>query len=311
MQVFLALIPSADIKNKSVTIRSKLMLKKMMLVALTGLMLLSLCACGEREESVSVKDADIYKEYKIEETKITEKDDFSSDGISVTVGAITYDDVTTRINMHIENDREEKVTVTTAELSINDLMSADSMIVTLESGSEKDSYIQISNQWFGEMNIKTIKEIEFLIKVYDEKDNEITKSDVLHIKTDAPWTYKQKYNDEGYTIYKEKDITISVMGLKKSALSNDMELVFYIENKTDKSLSVMSSDVSVNGASVEPLFVMSVGPKKKAVDSMLFYEKDLTECKISEIKFVKASFKAFDENLETVFKTDVIEIPVK
>lgn len=287
------------------------MLKKIIMFVLSGLLILSVSACGTKEESVSVKDADIYKDYKIEETKITDKEDFSSDGVSVTVGEITYEDVTTKIKMHIKNDRKEKITVTTAELSVNGLMSADTMIVTLEKGEEKDSYIQISNQWFGEMNIKTIKDIEFLIKVYDEKDNEITKSDLLRIKTDAPWTYKQKYNDEGYKIYKEKDITISVMGLKKSALSNDMELVFYIENKTEKSLSVMCSDVTVNGANIEPLFVMSVGPEKKAVDSMLFYEKDLTECKISEIKTVKASFKAFDENLETVFKTDIIEIPVK
>ena len=284
------------------------MLKKISLFALVGLLALSVCGCGAKEESVSVKDTDVYSEYKIEEAKISEKQDFSAEGVSVTVGEITYEDVTTKINLKVKNDSEEAVTVTTANLSINGLMSTDAMIVTLEPDEEKDSYIQISNQWFGEMSIETIKEIEFIIKVYNEKDEEVAQSEILRIKTDAPWTYKQKYSEEGYVVYEKDGITLSVLEMKKSQLSNDMELVFYAENKTDKAISVMCSDVSIN--EITPLFVISVGAKKKAVDSMLFYEKDLTQLKITDIKFVRASFKAFDESLATVFETDIIEVPI-
>ena len=156
----------------------------------------------------------------------------------------------------------------------------------------------------------TIKEIEFIIKVYNKKDEEVAQSEILRIKTDAPWTYKQKYSEEGYVVYEKDGITLSVLEMKKSQLSNDMELVFYAENKTDKAISVMCSDVSINGTPIDPLFVISVGAKKKAVDSMLFYEKDLTQLKITDIKFVRASFKAFDESLATVFETDIIEVPI-
>ena len=287
------------------------MLKKLTLIVLSVSILLSVCSCGTKEESVSIKDANIYGEYKIDEAAITDKHDFSAENVSVTIGEITYEDVTTKINMHIKNERQDKVTVTTADMSINGLMSTEALLLTLDAGEEKDSYIQISNQWFAEMNIETIKAIEFLIKIYDEKDEEIAKSEVFHIKTDAPWTYKQKYEETGYVIYEHKGITISVLEMKKSALSNDMELVFYAENKTDKTISVMSSDVSVNGTPIEPLFVITVGAKKKAIDSMLFYEKDLTEREIKEIKFVRAKFRAFDENLATVFETDTLEVPVK
>lgn len=287
------------------------MFKKIILVALTGILIMSLCACGAKEESVSIKDADIYGEYKIKEAKISDKQDFSAENVSVTIGEITYEDVTTKINMHVKNERQDAVTVTTTDLSVNGLMSTEAMLLTLEAGEEKDSYIQISNQWFGDMNIETIKEIEFIVKVYDEKNDEIAKSEVLSIKTDAPWTYKQKYKEEGYLIYDKDGITISVLEMKKSELSNDMELVFYAENKTDDTISVMSSDVSVNGTPIDPLFVMTVGAKKKAVDSMLFYEKDLTEREISEIKFVRAGFRAFNENLETVFETEILEVPIK
>lgn len=287
------------------------MFKKFVLIVLTGIITLSVCACGAKEESVSVKESDIYSEYKIKETKIADKQEFSAENVSVTLGEISYENVTTKININVKNDREETVTVTTADLSINGLMSTEAMILTLPAGEKKDSYIQISNQWLGEMNIETIKNIEFLIKVYDEQNNEIAKSEVLRIKTDAPWTYKQKYRDDGYKIYDHKGITISVLEMKKSALSNDRELVLYAQNNTDKAISIMCSDVSVNGTPVDPLFVMSIGAKKKAVDSMLFYESDLEQLKITDIKFIRASFKAFNENLETVFETDIIEVPVK
>lgn len=287
------------------------MIRKIMIFVLCSVMVLSLAACGtKKEESVSIKDADIYSEYKIEESAVKEKQDFSQDGITVTVGDITYEDVTTKINMHVKNAREETVTVSTANLSINGLMSNDTMLLTLDAKTEKDSYIQISNEWFGQMNIETIKIIEFVIKVFDEKNDEIMKSDVLTIKTDAPWTYRQKYDDEGVVLYDDNGITLAVREVQKSALSNDMELVFYAENKTNKAISIMCDDVSVNGTPIEPLFVITVGAKKKAVDSMLFYENDMTEGKITEFKNVKASFKAFDENLETVFETEILEVPI-
>jgi hypothetical protein len=283
------------------------MFKKLVLIVLAGVVTLSVCSCGAKEESVSVKDADIYSEYKIKESRITDKQNFFAENVSVTVGEISYENVITKINMHIENDREETVTITTADLSINGLMSTEAMILTLSAGEEKDSHIQISNQWLGEMNIETIKNIEFLVKVYDEQNNEIAKSEVLRIKTDAPWTYKQKYRDVGYTIYSHKGITISVLEMKKSDMSNDTELVLYAQNNTDKAISIMCSDVSVNGTPVDPLFVMSVGARKKAIDSMLFYESDLEQLKITDIKFIRASFKAFNENLETVFENALVQ----
>ena len=89
-----------------------------------------------------------------------------------------------------------------------------------------------------------------------------------------------------------------------------MEIVFYAENNTDSAISIMSGNVSVNGKSIEPLFVMSVGAGKKAVDTMVFYDKDLKELEIGEIQTVEAKFKAFNENLETVFETDAVKVPI-
>ena len=46
------------------------------------------------------------------------------------------------------------------------------------------------------------------------------------------------------------------------------------------------------------------------MDTMVFYDKDLKELEIGEIQTVEAKFKAFNENLETVFETDAVKVPI-
>lgn len=286
-------------------------MKKLSALFLMFILILSVSSCGiKKEESVSVKDADLYSEFKIDTAEIKDKDEFSQDGFSASVTDISYEDVVTKINLKLENNKEQKITVTTTDLSVNGLMCNDSAIVEMRPMSKNESYIEISNEWFYDMNITTISDIEFVIKVFDERNEEILKSDVLKIKTDAPWTYRQKYEKDGFEIYKSGGVSLFVRQLEKSELSGDYELVFFAENNTKSTISIMSEEVLVNGISVEPLFVMTVGENKKSVDSMLFYKSNLEEAKIEKIKTVKAKFKAFDESLKTVFETDFIEIPI-
>ncbi len=286
-------------------------MNKVLILFLTIILIITSSSCGiKQEESVSVKDTDLYGEYKINIAEIKEKNDFSRDGFSLTVSDISYEDVVTKINLKVKNNKEEEITVTITDLSINGLMCNDSVILKMRPMSKNDTCIEISNEWFNDVKITTIKDIEFVVKVFDEKNEEILKSDIIKIKTDAPWTYRQKYDKDGFLVYKENGISLFAREVKKSELSGDYELVFFAENKSKSTISIMSEDVLVNGKTIEPLFVMTVGEDKKCIDSMLFYEQDLKDAQIQEIKTVKASFKAFDESLKTVFETEVIEIPV-
>ncbi|MBO5734192.1 MAG: hypothetical protein J6R66_04820 [Clostridia bacterium] len=290
------------------------MLKRMTLIALSAVLMLSVAACGKNiknKESVSVKESELYSNYQLDETALKESPEFEQGGVKVTMTGITYEDVITKFNYHIKNDTDKKIKVVTTDLSVNGLMCTDAMMIDIDAKSEKDSFIEISNEWFAELNIKTVKDIEFVIRVLDENAEEIIKSDVLKAKTDASKKYKQQYDNEGVVIYKKGGIVLAARELKKSKLSNDMELTFYVENNTDQAFSIMANEVSVNGTPVNPTFVITVGAHKKAVDSMLFHEADLSEGRITEFKTVKASFRAINDNLETVFETKVVEIPIQ
>lgn len=291
------------------------MLKRIFALSIISVFLLILVSCGssnvKNKESVSVKQSDLYSDYHLKESTVSNFETFEKDGVRTTLSGITYEDVITKINFAIKNDTDKNVKVVTTDLAINGLMCTDAMMIDVSAKSEKNGFIEISNEWFAELNIDVITDLEYVIRVLDEKTDEIARSKVFKVKTDASKEYRQSYNEEGFVIYNKGGIVFSARELKKSKLSNDLELSFYVENNTDKPFSIMANEVMVNGKIVEPLFVITVGAKKKAVDSMLFYGDDLDALAITEFTSVKASFKAISDALETVFETESIEIPVK
>ena len=285
-------------------------MKKIVCFILCSLCLLT-SACGgrssENQEYVIRKDASDFYGYSLEETRLKSADKFKEDEVLVEAQKIIYEDVVTKIALKIKNDTDKSLKFLAANLSVNGLMWSGSLLYTAEAKTENEAFIEISNEWFSAMQIEMIDQVEFLVKVFNEKDDEIMQSGVLKIKTDAPSSYEQKYDDSGFEIYNEGGIRLLARHIQKSAHSDNQELVFYIENNTKSAISVMSDNVRVNGKKIEPLFVMSVGAGKKAVDTMVFYDADLKDINVKEIKSVGASFKAFNESLETVFETKVIE----
>lgn len=275
---------------------------------------LLLAACGGQpagEESVVKKTTQQYDGFKPKTAGIKKADSYTEEGISVSVTDISYEDVVTKIVFRMKNETDAPVRVGTANFSINGFMCTDGLFCEVLANSEETSALEISNEWFGKMQIEVIEDMEFVVKVYDVDNNEIKQSDILKVKTNAPFTYRQKYDDSGFEIYNGNGVKISARLLQKSEHSNDLELVFYAENNTGSAISVMSYDVLVNEIPVEPLFVISVGAGKKAVDTMVFYEKDLKQNNIEHFEKVTARFKAFNEGLETIFDTDPVNIPIE
>lgn len=295
------------------------MAKKIVLILLCVFFAFACVSCSKNsgaddmknKESVSVKESELYSNFNLNKSAIEKVSVFSKDNITVELIGITFEDVTTKIDFNLRNDTDKKIKVVTADFSVNEYMCTDAMMCEVEPKTKKSSYIEISNEWFAELNIDTITNMDYTIRILDEQNDEIVRSGVLSATTDALKDYKQKYDEQGFIIYNQNGIVFTARELKKSKLSNDVELSFYVENNTDHSFSISASDVSVNGTPIDPTFVITVGAGKKAIDSMLFAEADLTKGRIKEFKSVNASFKAFNDNLETVFETQKIEIPVK
>lgn len=285
------------------------MIKKIFLTFVCFILIFTFVSCGNKtndEESVVVKETDSSKDYTLEESHITKKVTYKEDGIKVSVEDILYEELVTWLKFTIENDTDNQIQVLTTDLSINDIMCNYSLLAHIEPKSTKNDYLQISNEWFDNLDITTIKDIELTIRILDENSEEIKRSDSLKITTDAPKKYVQEYKKDGSVIYKKDGVVIISKGLKKSKLSDDTELLLYIENNTDTHFSIMLEDVLVNKKSISPTFIVSIGAHKKAVDSVLFSKEDLDKQNIEKISLINLTFKAINSSSEIVFKTETI-----
>lgn len=290
------------------------MFKRIITIVIFSVLLISCAGCGNKiknKESVSVKETENISNYALNAIPLSKEVVFEKDGVKVLLKEILYEKYTTKIMFHINNKIEENIKILVTDLAINGLMNTETMMIDVEKETEKDACIEISNEWFSELNIDAIKELEFLVRVLDENSVEKFKSDILKAETKAPISFNQQYDDDGFIIYSKNGINLLARELKKSKLSNDFELVFFVENNTGTQFSIVAEDVKVNQRPIDHTFIMTVGAKKKAVDTMLFEESALKSIKADEIKTVEASFRAFSDSLETVFETENIQIPIK
>lgn len=292
-------------------LRSNTMVKRFFLIFICFILVFSFVSCGNKtndEESVIVKETENSKDYTLDESHIAKKITFTEDGIKITIEDILYDEIVTWLKFTVENNTEKAIKILTTDLSINDIMCNYSLLTYVEPKSTKTDFLEISNEWFYDLDIRTIKDIELTVRILDENSEEIKKSDPLKVLTDASKKYVQQYKKEGSVIYEKDNVLIISQGIKKSKLSDDTELGLFIENNTDKHFSVMLDEVLANDKVIAPTFIVSVGAKKVAVDSILFSKEALSIANIEKITNLKLSFKAINQSSEMVFKTETIEI---
>lgn len=289
------------------------MFKKALLIMLSCVLVLSFSSCSktQTEDSVIIKESYNSPNYRLSKASLLKPVEFKQNGIYVRLNDILYEDLLTWFSFDVKNDTDKPCKISVTDLSVNGIMHQGTKEEYVDFNTSKKFYFEISNDWFNTSYIETIKELEFTVRILDEASMEIASSDVLKALTDAPKKYVQKYDNTGVVVYKNEDVTILSQGLKKSKYSDDSELGFFIENNTDSHFYVIADEVYVNDKLFAPSFIVSVGKNKKATESMLFTKEELNNENIDKITSVKASFKAIDKSSNTVFKTELTDIPLK
>jgi len=286
--------------------------KKTFLIIISFVLFLTFSSCSrtQNEDSVFVKESDESFDYRLDEAKLLNTAKFSNDDISITLDNILYEDLVTWFSFNVKSNSEKPLKILVTDLSVNGIMYQNSLLEEIDVKASKNVYFEISNDWFFEFLIETIKELEFTVRILDENSEEIASSKILTATTDAPKKYIQQYNKSGTPVFEKDGALILSQGLNKSKMSDDFELVFYMENNTDSHFSVIADEIYINEKSVLSSFIVSVGANKKATESMLFTQKELKDLKIEEITSVKALFRAIDKKSNIVFKTDLLDIPL-
>lgn len=117
-----------------------------------------------------------------------------------------------------------------------------------------------------------------------------------------------KVTVEQVMLLEQDGIKIQAKELKPDGLLG-AELKVYIENETEKDLTIQCRNSSVNGYMVETMFSAEVAAGKKANDTITFLSADLELCGIETIADMELSFHIFTtEGWDTVLDSQQVQI---
>ncbi len=202
------------------------------------------------------------------------------------------------VKLLVENNSDKDVTVQARNLSVNGYMIDDMMSIDCLKGKKANGDLTLMNASLNSAGIETISEIEFSFHVFEKDvyfDGGYLDTPQITLKTSA-YGYEQPIDDSGTLAYTGNGIRIVAKGIDKETSLFGPSIVMFIENNSDKAVTVQVRDVSVNGFMIDPMFSPDIMPGKYAIKTMTFMDTNLEENGIEEIETVECSFHIFETN---------------
>ena len=290
-------------------------MRKLFTIILVLTLILSLSACGESmgdiNDKIPVSGSSEEQKNKITEVTLAEQVIYEGNDIKITATGLSNESfLGPSINVLIENNSRRNITVQARNSNINDLMVETVFSADVAAGKKANDTITFMSSDLEIAGITIIKDIEFSFHVIDSDSwDVIVDTDMIALKTTADAAFVQKYDDSGFVAYDAEGIKVVVKKLNSSDSFWGSNLYLYIENNTDKAITVQARDVSINDFMVDPVFSCEVISGKKAFDTITFMESDLTDNGITDINDLELKLHIFDtETWDTIKDTDIIKI---
>lgn len=236
---------------------------------------------------------------------------YEGNDVKITVAGFNNDDFYgPSIKVLIENNSTKNITFQTANSSLNGVMIETMFSSDVAAGKKANDSIIFYSSDCEIAGITTIKDIEFSLVIFDtETWDDIVSSDLISLTTSAEASFEQKYDDTGFVILDSDEVKVVAKKLNSSDSFWGSDLYLYMENNTSNSIVIQASDVSINGFMVDPLFSCSITAGKKAFDTMVFMESDLTNNAITDITDLELKLVVLEsDSYETIKETDIITL---
>ena len=297
----------------------------LIIVLLMFSLLITSCSSSDESEKVAVdktnmesetpnSDSQEDNESKIddpEQVVVEEQILFDQDEIRITLKSLKDDGMFgPSLQVLVENDSQQPITVQTRDSSVNDLMIETMFSCDVVPGKKANDSITFMSSDLKNSGITTIQNIEFEFHVFNSDTwDGILDSDTIIIKTSADQSYVQYYDDSGVLILDENGIKMVMKKVNSSDSFWGADVYVYIENNSGDDITIQTRDVSINGFMVSPIFSSEIVAGKKAYDTITFFESDLLDNDITSIDNMELSFHIFEsKSWDTVLDTQMIEV---
>lgn len=297
-------------------------MKRVLSVLLALILCLSMVACGGFSGEVVKKPVDVAPGSDPQESQETEQADkpevtieetvlVDMDGVKITAKSLEVDAFFgSEIKLLIENNSGKDLTFQCGHASVNGYMMDPMMSVDVVNGKKANDSLTFMESDFEACGIEAIADIEIAFHIFDTGNwDTYLDTDQIQIKTSIADIYEYTYDDSGELAYDKNGVKIVIKGLAEEDSFLGPSVVVYIENNSDKDITVQTNDTSINGFMIDAIFSCNVAAGKRAVDTITFMESDLEENDITAIENVELSFHAINfDDWETIFDTEIITI---
>ncbi len=261
---------------------------------------------GEDQKKDEVKEESVLE--KIEETVLLEQE-----GIKITALEIEDDGILGKnLILLLENNSDKKYTIYVDSMVVNDFMISDLFFGEVAAGKKAKEKVHILSESLKDSGINKIAKIELKFRVTEENSFEsVLESDLISIETSEKDSVEDSKLDEGQVVLDQNNIKIIAKEIKPDSLFG-AELPIYIENNSDKDISLYLEDVSVNGFMISSLFSSDVLSGKKALDNLTVMWDSLQENDIEEIEEIEFVVRVREKDkFDIILETEPIQLNFK
>ncbi len=198
------------------------------------------------------------------------------------------------VGLYIENNGDLEIGIRVIDASINGYMITPLIDANVLPGNHTDTILSFPTEELSACGIDTVTDITFSLCIYDAGIYEnLYQTDPITIPITAVEAYTQVYDDSGDVLLDDAGVKIVYKEMVAASLSGPSYRL-YIENNTDKRISIQTRDVFVNGTSIRPAFICYLTPGKAAVCSIDFLSSDFAGKDIVDVSEIELEFVVFD-----------------
>lgn len=245
-----------------------------------------------------------------EEVTIAETVLYEANGIKVTAKSLADGLLGTEVKLLIENDSSKNILITSSSVSANGyMMPTAALYAEVAAGKKANESLTLMSSELDQCGIETLAEMQFYLQIQDPETWETIKTtDLITLATSATG-YTQPVDDSGDVLYNENGYKVVCKGLKQDIIW-DGTVVFYMENNSNKAVSIYAENVSVNGFMQEVGLWSDLRPSTKMIDGMSMIDlSDLEITNIDEIKTIEFNLRIVDaETWEDIVTTDAMTL---
>lgn len=290
------------------------MIKKILTILIVCVFFLMGIASGsiEVEEGTTIKKNEQSETIKEELATITEQVLFETDGIKVTAKEIVDGFLGPELKILVENDSNKDITLELDDIAVNDYMMSAFLYEEVAAGKKSNTSFSIFSSTLKDAGITNIGKLDLYFYIIDQNTyDRLYESDGIEIKTSLYDKMDSTVDITGDEMINQDGIRIVGKGLSKDSIFGS-GVVLYIENNSNRNITISSDNLSVNGYMITSFLHRPVKANKKAVDTIILSSSDMEENGIEQIDELALSIEAYDsDTYSTIFKTNELNFNIE